>query len=111
MGKSIVLGLGNCVDYEVVWDSETVERLVAETGILPQELAAEGRISSPRDLLISLLRFLQTGTGGERFVRSESILQELGNRFRTQITVGGTPVRAAIAMRKLGYVPPSIWSP
>ncbi len=105
MGKSIVLGLGNCVDYEVVWDSETVERLVAENDILPHELTAEGRISSLRDLVISLLHYLQTGNGGEKFVSSRGILQELGNRFRKRITVGGTPVRAAIAMRKLGHMP------
>ena len=105
MGKSIVLGLGNCVDYEVVWDSETIERLVAENDILPHELTAEGHVSSPRDLVISLLHFLQTGSGGERFVRSQSILQEIGDRLRKRITVGGTPVRAAIAMSKRGYMP------
>ena len=103
MGKEIVLGLGNCVDFEVAWDSRTIERLAAEHRIEPRELDAERPISTLRNFVISLLGYLQAGSGGERFVPSPDILREVASRFETAITVGGTSLRAAIAMRRLGY--------
>lgn len=103
MGESIVLGLGDNTDYEIVWDSQVIEQMILENGIADSELRADKPISNTRDLLISILDFLKSETGGERFVESALIIEEFASRFQNKITIGGTSVRAAIAMRKLGY--------
>src|SRR5208337_2275557 len=77
--------------------------LIVEHGVAASELRTDKPISSTRDLLVSILGFLQTDSGGERFVGSPRIIEELAGRFRSKITIGGTSVRAAIAMRKLGH--------
>ena len=103
MGEYIVLGLGNNVDYEIVWDSRVFEQAIVEYGISDSELCAGTAISSARDLVVSILGFLKNGTGGERFVASPQIILDFAELFQKKITLGGAPVRAAIAMRKLGY--------
>ena len=103
MGEHIVLGLGNNIDYEIVWDSQVFERAVVGYGISDSELRANTVISSSRDLVISILGFLKSGDGGERFVASPQIILDFAELFQNRITLGGTPVRAAIAMRKLGH--------
>ena len=45
---------------------------------------------------------MRAGAGGERFVGNSDIIERFAARFETKITLGGTSVRAAIAMRKLG---------
>ncbi|MEZ4584085.1 MAG: hypothetical protein R3A10_21025 [Caldilineaceae bacterium] len=47
--------------------------------------------------------FLQAGTGGERFIYAPAVIEEFASKFAKKITLGGTPVRAAIAMHKLGH--------
>lgn len=103
MGEQIVLGLGNNTDYEIEWNSQVFEHLILEYGISDSELCPNTVIASIRDLLISILGFLKNETGGERFVTSPQIILDFARLFRYKITLGGTPVRAAIAMRKLGY--------
>jgi sugar/nucleoside kinase (ribokinase family) len=103
MGERIVLGLGNNTDYEILWDSRAIEQLIVEYGVAASELRTDKPISSTRDLLVSILGFLKSDSGGERFVGSPQIIEEFGSRFRKKITIGGTSVRAAIAMRKLGH--------
>ncbi len=103
MGEQIVLGLGNNIDYEIGWNSRVFEQLIIEYGITASELCTNKLISSIRDLLVSILGFLKSETGGERFVASPQIIQDFASLFQNKITLGGTPVRAAIAMRKLGY--------
>ena len=105
MGRELVLGLGNCVDYEAAWDATVIERLVAEYGIQPHEVGGERCIATVRDLVVSMLGFLATGTGGEQFVATPDILHAVADRFEKIVTVGGTPVRAAIAMQRLGHAP------
>ena len=103
MSKALVLGLGNCVDFEVVWDARALEQLAARYCIRFDEPDAERAISGSRDLVLSLLGFLRAGAGGERHVPSRDVLLEVAREFETRVTVGGTSLRAAIAMRKLGY--------
>ena len=105
MGRELVLGLGNCVDYEAAWDSAVVEQLITEYGIQPREVVGKRCIATARDLVISILGFLETGTGGEQFVASPDILHAVADRFEKIVTVGGTPMRAAIAMHRLGHAP------
>lgn len=105
MGERIALGLGNNIDYEIVWDSEVIEDLIIRYGIHADELSTEKAIRCERDLVISILSLLKAGTGGERSVSSSAIVEHFAQHFEKRITLGGTSVRAAIAMRKFGYTP------
>ncbi|HEY0239663.1 MAG TPA: ADP-dependent glucokinase/phosphofructokinase [Friedmanniella sp.] len=98
----LVLGLGGTVDYEVVWDSATVEDLVRAYGVQAAEIGADRPIEDERGLLCALLAFVRDGAGGERFVASSQIVATFAARFAKAVTLGGTPVRAALAMAKLG---------
>lgn len=102
MYAPVVLGLGGCVDYEVVWSPAVLERLVEEYAIRPDELTAPAVIAGERDLVRSILTFVMAGAGGERFVTDSEIIEGLAAHFDTRITLGGTCVRAALAMDKLG---------
>lgn len=103
MNEKIALGFGGCIDYEIVWNSQTIETLIRRYNIRAADLDISQSIHSERDLVISILGFLQSGHGGERWVASASIVEEFAQKFAKQITLGGSSVRAAIAMRKLGY--------
>jgi len=94
MGEHIVLGLGNNTDYEIVWNSQVFEQLIIEYGITASELCTNKLISSIRDLVVSILGFLKSETGGERFVTSPQIILDFASLFQNRITLGGTPVRA-----------------
>jgi sugar/nucleoside kinase (ribokinase family) len=98
----VVLGLQGTVDYEVVWDSAILEQLVARHGIRADELDPDMRIDDERSLVIALLAHLRDGTGGERFIASSAIAESFARRFRMRVTLGGTCIRAALAMRELG---------
>jgi ADP-dependent phosphofructokinase/glucokinase len=102
VNSEVVLGLGGTVDYEIVWDSSALERLAAVHGITAAELDTDRPIATERDLVVSVLRFFRTGSGGERFVASSGIVEAFAERFVTRVTLGGTGVRAAIAMQTLG---------
>ncbi len=100
--RRVVLGLGGTVDYEVAWDSRVVEDLVEQHGIRSTDLDAPRPIVTERDLVVSVLAFLRDGAGGERFVASSHVIEEFSSRLDTRVTLGGTCVRAAIAMSAVG---------
>lgn len=102
MAENLVLGLGGTVDYEIAWDSSVIEGLVEEYDIHASELTTSIPLDSERDLVVVLLGFLRDGVGGERFVASSDIVERFAARFDKRITLGGTPVRAAMAMEVLG---------
>lgn len=102
MTPHLVLGLGGTVDYEIEWDSKVFEGLIRDLGIRGDELSTEIPITDERALVATVLAFLQRGGGGERFVASSSIIETFAARFPTRITLGGTGVRAGIAMHSLG---------
>lgn len=97
-----VLGLGGTVDYEIAWNSAVIEDLVDLYEIGAAELDAGIPVVDERSLVVTLLAFLRDGVGGERFVASSDIVETFAARFDTRITLGGTPVRAAIAMHSVG---------
>ena len=103
MEEKIALGFGNNIDYEIVWNSEVFEALIVQYDIHDEELSMDFPVTCERDLVISILGFLKSGSGGERFVASSDILEQFAQNFENKVTLGGTPVRAAIAMQKLGY--------
>ena len=96
MNEKIALGLGNNIDYEIVWNSQVIENLIIQYDIRADELAANRVVNSERDLVISILNFLKSGTGGERFVASSAIIEQFAQNFAIKITLGGTSVRAAM---------------
>ncbi len=103
MKEKIALGFGDDIDYEMVWNSAVIENLVIRYNIHSNELDINRVINDERDLVISILSFLKSGIGGERIVASSAILEQFSQSFDKKFTLGGTSVRAAIAMRKLGY--------
>lgn len=103
MNEKIALGFGNNIDYEIIWDSAVFERLITAYGVQADELDSERFIRSERDLLVSILGFLRSGRGGERTVASSALLETFADRFEKKVTLGGTSVRAATAVAKLGY--------
>ncbi len=103
MSEKIALGFCNNVDYEIVWKAEVLEALVIRYQIGAGEPDARIRIESERDLVVSILGFMKAAEGGERFVAGSEIIERFAERFEKKITLGGTSVRAAIAMQKLGY--------
>jgi ADP-dependent phosphofructokinase/glucokinase len=102
MGARVVLGLGGTVDYEIAWDPATLGQLARTYAISDAELSSAVQIHTERDLLISILGFLKEGVGGERFVGTSGVIEGFARHFRKEVTVGGTCVRAAIAMAVVG---------
>jgi ADP-dependent phosphofructokinase/glucokinase len=100
--EKIVLGLGGTVDYEIELDEKIVAKLIIEYQISESEISNTLPINSERDLAVNLLAFLRSGTGGERFVRHSSIIENFAHRFKIKVTLGGTCVRAAIVMEIFG---------
>jgi len=103
MSEKIALGFCNNIDYEIVWNAEVLEALVIDYEIRANELSTRIAVESERDLVVSILGFMKAAEGGERFVAGSEIIERFSARFEKKITLGGTSVRAAIAMRKLGY--------
>ena len=103
MGERIALGLGDNVDYEIAWEPSVYEELVLQYHVQPEELVIGKPINTERDLLVSILAYLQSGRGGEQWVATSELIEQFAQRFDNKITLGGSSVRAAIAMRKLGY--------
>ncbi len=104
MTEQIALGFGDNVDYEIRWDSHIIEELILCYNIHANELQQQPpEIRTERDLVISIMNFLCTGVGGERFVAFSELIERFSERFHKKITLGGTSVRAAVAMRTLGH--------
>jgi ADP-dependent phosphofructokinase/glucokinase len=102
MASPVVLGLGGGVDCELALSGPALEQLVDAYGVRTADLTAPAIVSSERDLLISILAYLRKGGGGEHFVASSEGLRTFARRFPHRLTLGGTSVRAAIAMSRLG---------
>lgn len=102
MAEDLVLGLGGTVDYEIRWDGAVLTALAAEHGIHLDELTTTTPIIDERSLVITVLAFLATGGGGERFVLSSDIVERFAAHFDIEITLGGTGVRAGIALDRIG---------
>ncbi len=103
MSEKIALGFCNNVDYEIAWNAEVLEDLVNRYKIRADELSIDDYINSERDLVISILGFMKVSAGSERFVANSALIERFARKFDKKITLGGTSVRAAIAMRVLGY--------
>jgi ADP-specific Phosphofructokinase/Glucokinase conserved region len=102
VASRVVLGLGGCIDYEMRLSSSMLEQLVGEYQVHDSELALSVPVTDERNLVISVLAHMERGAGGERFAASAEALRGFARRFPGRISLGGTSVRAALAMSKLG---------
>lgn len=102
MSERLFLGFGSCVDYEVRWNDGDIERHAAELGIGIDEIDASIPVQDQRSLLRSILGFMRDGQGGERFVASSQVLLDFAARHPHAVTLGGSNVRAALALAQLG---------
>lgn len=101
MTHELVLGLGGCVDFEIAWDAPLLEALARRHGIGVADLEVDVPVQDERSLLRSILAFVRDGVGGERFILSSDIAVDFASRFSHRITLGGTCVRAALAIARL----------
>lgn len=98
----LVLGLGGTVDYEISWDNRIVEELVDLYKIGLQDLTKSEAISSERELVCTVLSYMANSSGGETQVTDPRVVKGFSDRFEKRITLGGTGVRAALAMQGFG---------
>ena len=98
----LFLGFGGCVDYEVRWSDGDIERHASELGIRIDEIDASIAVRDQRSLLCSILGFMRDGKGGERFVASSTVLLGFAADHPHAVTLGGSNVRAALALAQLG---------
>lgn len=99
----VVLGFGAALDCEIRWDAAVVGDLATAYDIAPEELVGQVPIRSERDLVVSVLGYLARSAGGERRVDEPTVIEEFSARFDRRASIGGTCVRAAAAMLRLGH--------
>jgi ADP-dependent phosphofructokinase/glucokinase len=102
-GEKIALGFGGNVDYETEWDSKIFKNLAAHYEIRDDEISDTVEVRDLRSLLVSILGYMRSGSGGEVFVWDQKVSGDFAKLFNYRITIGGTNTRAAISMAKLGY--------
>jgi ADP-specific Phosphofructokinase/Glucokinase conserved region len=102
VASRVVLGLGGCIDYQLRLSSATLEQLVAEYKISDSELEVSVAVTDERNLIISVLAHMKHGAGGEHYAASLDTLRGFAGRFPKRISLGGTSIRAGLAMSKLG---------
>lgn len=102
MTHELVLGLGGTVDFEIAWDAELLATLAQQYRITRADLDVTAPVRDERELVCSILAFLDADSGGEKFIASSQLGIDFAERFDYQITLGGTCVRAALAIAKLG---------
>ena len=102
MKRRIAVGFQNTVDFELEWNTPVIEKLVKQYHIRNAEIENRHPIASERDLILTLLYHMKNGSGSECLAVQSSITRRFAAHFPYTITLGGTAVRAAIAIDKLG---------
>lgn len=103
MGEKLAMGFHTCVDYELKWDTKIMEDQIKAFDIHADELKLDIEIDSERAIWIYCLAHLKAGIGGECVPTESQFVVDFAERFNYEITLGGTPTRAAIVLDKLGY--------
>lgn len=102
MSGRVVLGMSSTVDDEVRWDASVVSGIVEELGVGPEDLGRDGAVDDLRGIVAALLGHVAEGSGAEHYVTTPGPLAEAVALFRTARTLGGTGVRAGIALAATG---------
>jgi ADP-dependent phosphofructokinase/glucokinase len=100
--KKIAFGFGNTVDYELVWSSQVYAQLIESYDIHKCDLVQPDELDSERNIVISILAAMKDEVGMHRPVPDDKLLDTFTGRFEKHITLGGTGVRAALALHKIG---------
>ena len=103
MKERIALGFHTCVDYELKWSTQIVEAQIRELNIHADELKMDMDVDSERAIWLVSLAHLQAGIGCEIIPDTSELCVDFANRFEYDVTLGGTPTRAAIVLDRLGY--------
>ncbi len=101
MSNKIALGLCNTVDYEIVWNSTVIEKLISSLHIYKGDIRRPEKITSIREIVLTVLHAMLNCKGEEIFVDNSNALEEFAGFFQKKITLGGTATRASIALSKL----------
>lgn len=103
MAGKIAMGVHTCVDYELIWNTEVVEKMIRKFDIHADELDVGIEVHTERDAWVYCLAHLQAGIGGEIVPDESATVNAFAEQFEYKVTLGGTPARAAIVLDKLGY--------
>lgn len=104
MGENkIVVGLGNNIDYEFDWNSLDFQSYVDSYRIRFDEIQnVPVTVQSERDLVVAILNRIYRQSGGEYFLSSPELATAFARSAEKKITMGGTGIRAAIGLAKIG---------
>ena len=100
-GSGILLGMGNSLDYDVLWQPEAIAALAADWGIDTWPVPPE-RIRDERDLLCAILAYSAAGVGTEQAVDSVDVIDSIARKLGFRESLGGTGVRAGRVLDLLG---------
>lgn len=101
--NGLVLGLGNNIDYEFEWAGLDFQSRIDSFGIEFREIQSVPHVvRSERELVIAVLNRIYADGGGEFFLESPSLASEFAPGAPKKITMGGTGIRAAIALDRIG---------
>lgn len=103
MGEKIAMGFHATVDYELEWDADKFISLVRGYQIRDDELDAELHPDSERNMLRIALAHMREGSGAEFTPETNELCTRFAKHFACRQTLGGTAMRAALAISRLGY--------
>lgn len=103
MGNLIAAGFQNTVDFELTWEPEILIPLCLSYALKAGDIRKYAPIENERELLLTLLFHMKSGSGSECMTVSSSITRAFAAHFDMDITLGGTAVRAAMAIEKTGF--------
>lgn len=103
MKERIALGFHTCVDYELEWSTQVVKAQIRALNIHADELKMDMDVDSERAIWLVSLAHLQAGIGCEVVPDISELCVNFANHFKYEVTLGGTPTRAAIVLDRLGY--------
>lgn len=98
----VALGFGNNVDYEIEWNGSLIENLCRQYQISSGDIHEYREVIDERELLCSILFHLAEGSGKEIYISESDIVETFSRRFTRRVTMGGTAIRAALAMSRMG---------
>lgn len=100
--SEIVLGLAGTVDLELEWSAARWSQLAQTWGVRICDADPDLEVVDERSLLQVCLGLMVRGVGSERYLASSAIAYDFAARFEHRVTLGGTNIRAAIALAVLG---------
>ena len=99
----IFLGFTNNIDYEMILDSDTINKIIQNYQIYKKDCKKYQNVSTIKELLGYTLYCIEKNIGEEKPIDCATLLSSFVNLFPYKKTIGGTAARAAMAMAKMGY--------